>query len=114
MRLSTATSHISESVHRHGTKHMDSNPCVDSVFYPRRFTEHGTPTPLGKTTVEIGPPVQQGLAVPHGDDAPSQSHCSQAIGKLSKLGAIHERSHGGRASLAREADREPHSLRACG
>src|SRR5216684_2966945 len=44
MRLNTATSHISVSVHRHGTKHMDSNPCVDSVFHPRRFTEHGTPT----------------------------------------------------------------------
>lgn len=23
---------------------MDSNPCVDSVFHPCRFTEHGTPT----------------------------------------------------------------------
>ena len=23
---------------------MDSNPCIDPVFHPLRFTEHGTPT----------------------------------------------------------------------
>src|SRR5450631_2242758 len=55
MRLSTPASHILESVHRHGTKHMDSNPCIDSVFHPCRFTQHGTPTPAGTTGNWLAP-----------------------------------------------------------
>jgi hypothetical protein len=36
---------------------MDSNPCVDSVFHQRRFTEHGTPTAEDNRRQSFAPSV---------------------------------------------------------
>jgi len=65
---------------------MDSNPCIDSVFHPRRFTEHGTPTATVGQRVAFADAAQTGRLVSEVDeDSPAAREIAALCAEVGRI-----------------------------